>query len=159
MSKEPPRCPQIHMWQLSIIKLATSSLVSLWPLHFKISHWSARAETIQVHSTLEGEGLRAQEIIMDGRSTRIPTWQTMSESRVLYTWHILWMRVKTPHNYIITALGSCVRWAPSHCLLQRIGWHFPSKLVLSVQSTTPRTTLCEWTWPKGEEALHLRLLH
>ena len=33
----------------------------------------------------------------------------MSESRVLDSWYGLWMRVKGPHNYMIMALGSCVK--------------------------------------------------
>jgi hypothetical protein len=36
-----------------------------------------KAETVQVHFTLEGEGIRAQEIIMNKKSTWDLTWQTM----------------------------------------------------------------------------------
>jgi hypothetical protein len=37
-----------------------------------------RLETVQVHFTLEGDGLRAKEIIMDEKLKWIPTWQTIN---------------------------------------------------------------------------------
>ena len=29
----------------------------------------------------------------------------------LDSWYDLWMRVEGPHNYMVTALGSCVKWS------------------------------------------------
>ena len=38
----------------------THKIEDPWPLYSKISHWSKKAKTVQVHFTLEGEGLRAK---------------------------------------------------------------------------------------------------
>ena len=47
---------------------------------------------------------------MDDKSTWIPTWHTMSELMALDNWYDLWMRVKSLHNYMVQALGSCAKW-------------------------------------------------
>lgn len=42
--------------------------------------------------------------------TQIPT--NMLEARALDKWYNLWMRVKGPHNCMVTDLGLRVKWRP-----------------------------------------------
>ena len=46
--------------------------------------------------------------LLDVGQTRIR--QTMLVSKSVYNWYGLWMRVKGPHNHMVTATGSCVKW-------------------------------------------------
>ena len=48
---------------------------------------------------------------------------TVWESRALDNWHRLWVRVNIPHNCMVMALGSCVKWPYcGHFQLHRRYW-------------------------------------
>ena len=104
----------LHTWAWRFVTNAFSNLSLV-----------QKAENVQVHFTLEGEGLRARAITMDEKSTGIPTWQimdnvscstkicieptskrlawhkfqqTMLESRTLDSWYSLWMTHHFPNT-------------------------------------------------------------
>ena len=87
-----------------------------------------KAKIVQVHFTLEGEG--PKEIILDEKFTWNPTWTINNASWsmricIKFTskrpcqWHGLWMRIKGPHNHMVKAFGSCVKW-PLHGKLPKV---------------------------------------
>jgi hypothetical protein len=109
---------------------------SPWWLRFKISHWLNRlrpSEFIHTRRWRSTKGpkkclwmtsLRAFLHGMDDVSLFVgvcsrPTskryawckfrW-TVWESRALDNWYGLWVRVDIPHNCMVMALGSCVKW-------------------------------------------------
>ena len=91
-----------------------------------------KAKTLQVHFTPEGEGLRVQrnyhecKLYMIHASKLWIMFHAVPEFALsppprgrpdanscrpcqLNNWCGLWMRVKDPHNDMVTALGSCVK--------------------------------------------------
>ena len=45
----------------------------------------------------------------------LPRGRHDANSVIPYQWSDLWIRIKGPYIYMVTALGSSVKW-PSHCL-------------------------------------------
>ena len=64
-------------------------------------------------------------MIMGEKLAVIPTWQTVDNVSWSFGtcvrhganfgrpcwWYSLWMRIKGPHNYTVTAIGSCAKWS------------------------------------------------
>jgi hypothetical protein len=45
----------------------------------------------------------------------LPSVKPYAYSNVPYRWYIMpWMRIKGPYNYMVTALGQCMKW-PNRC--------------------------------------------
>ena len=134
-----------------------------WPLHSQISHWSKRPWPSKVTSHLEVEGLRIQryyggwKIYMDSYMTDYircfmvywnvhqvgsvpsPRSKLDANSNKLYqlsSWYSLWMRVKSPHNYMmVMTRGSCVKWP-------KLFYYFFKQLIKgSLHCNT--TTMCQ----------------
>ena len=71
-----------------------------------------KAKTVQIQFTLEGEGLSTILIFnffyffYHGWKVNLDSYKSMA----LDNWYNLGVRVKSPHNYMVWALGSCVKW-------------------------------------------------
>ena len=65
-----------------------------------------------------------------------------------HPWYNLWMRVKGPHHYKVTALGSCVKWPLFEHAFGRNTLHYsPKHNTYSIINL--RVTLhMAWGWPK-----------
>ena len=91
-----------------------------------------KAVIVQVHFTLKGEGLRAQRnhsglkvyinsylanykyyfrVLLAFVSSPPPRGRPNANSDRPCQWYILHTRTKALHNYLVMALGSCVKWS------------------------------------------------
>ena len=81
---------------LKVIEFKTSYIKLNPPLFFSQQNMQWSYNTVHFHFTL---CLRTRDYI-----------KRLSQ----HPWYNLWMRVKSPHHYKVTALGSCVKWPSVH---------------------------------------------